>query len=203
MDGTLVDSSLTLARAINHVRKNLGLKAMDDTHILSKVNEADLNTAQYFYEAESFTPQHEQWFADYYSQHHEQEIRLYDGIDSFLKELLEKGYLLALATNAYRVSALESLSYLNILEYFEMVICHDDVPKGKPYPDMLYAVLKKLQIKPNEAIFIGDGARDERASKSANIDYIMVNWGFSYHENNVENNVVESIEKLKEKIINY
>jgi len=199
MDGTLVDSSLTLARAINHVRKNLGLEAMDDTHILSKVNEADLNTAQYFYEAESFTLQHEQWFADYYSQHHEQEIRLYDGVDNFLKWLLEKGYLLALATNAYRVSTLESLSYLNILEHFNMVICHDDVPKGKPYPDMLYAVLKELKTKPSEAIFIGDGARDERASKSANIDYIMVNWGFSYHENNV----VESIATLKEKIINY
>ena len=199
MDGTLVDSSLTLARAINHVRKNLGLEAMNDTHILSKVNEADLNPAQYFYEVDSFTPQHEQWFSDYYSQNHEQEIRLYEGVDTLLKELLEEGYILALATNAYRISTIQSLSYLNILDYFSSVVCHDDVAQGKPHPDMLHKILKELDIKSSESIFIGDGERDKLASKATNIDYVMVSWGFSYHETNV----VDSIEELKEKIIKY
>ena len=199
MDGTLIDSSLTLARAINHVRKNLGLEAMNDEHILSKVNEANLNPAQYFYEVERFTPEHEQWFSNYYSQHHEQEIRLYKGIDTFLKELLQEGYLLALATNAYRVSALESLSYLNILKHFSSVVCHDDVAQGKPHPDMLYKVLKELNIKSSEAIFVGDGERDELASKAANLSYLMVSWGFSEYENST--NIVHSVEKLKEKIM--
>ena len=197
MDGTLIDSSLTLARAINHVRKNLGLEVMNDEHILSKVNESDLNPARYFYEVESFTSEHEQWFSDYYSQHHEQEICLYKGVDEFLKELRKEGYLLALATNAYRVSALESLSYLNILDHFKMVICHDDVTQGKPHPDMLYRVLEALHIKPSEAIFVGDGERDELAAKTANIDYIMVSWGFSEYNNR---DVVHTVQQLKEKI---
>ena len=197
MDGTLIDSSLTLARAINHVRKNLALEAMNDEHILSKVNEADLNPAEYFYEVPNFTAQHERWFSDYYSQNHEQEIRLYKGIDTFLKELLEKGYLLALATNAYRVSALESLSYLNILDHFSMVVCHDDVRRGKPHPDMLYKILKELNVENSEAIFVGDGERDELASIASSIDYIMVNWGFSEHKNNV----VHTVQQLKEKIL--
>ena len=198
MDGTLIDSSLTLARAINYVRNKLGLEAMNDEHILSKVNEAGLNTAEYFYEVPNFTAQHEIWFADYYTKNHEQEIRLYDGIDSFLKELLKEGYLLALATNAYRVSALESLSYLNILDHFSAVVCHDDVSRGKPYPDMLYKILKELNVKKDEAVFVGDGERDELASIASGIDYIMVNWGFSEHENS---RVVHSVQQLKEKIL--
>lgn len=201
MDGTLIDSSLTLARAINHVRQNLGLKAMEEEHILSKVNQADLNPAQYFYETETFSPQQEEWFSGYYTQNHEQEIRLYDGIKNLLEELKEKGFKLALATNAYKISALESLSYLNILEFFDMVICHDEVKRGKPYPDMLYRVLEELNIKNNEAIFVGDGERDEMASNSANIEYIMVNWGFSDYENSQNKNIVHSVKKLKEKIV--
>jgi phosphoglycolate phosphatase len=201
MDGTLVDSSLTLARAINSVRKNLGLKSMDEKHILSKVNEVNLNPAQYFYETKNFTAQHEEWFASYYTQNHEKELRLYEGVGEFLDELREKGYLLALATNAYRVSALQSLSYLKITEKFSAVACHDDVAEGKPSPLMLYKILEELDIKNSETIFIGDGERDELASKNANIDYIMVSWGFSEHENNNKKTIVHNIKKLKEKIL--
>ena len=201
MDGTLIDSSLTLARAINHVRKKLGLEKMDETHILSKVNEVTLNPAQYFYETENFTAQHEEWFATYYTQNHEKELRLYDGVGEFLDELIAKGYLLALATNAYRISTLESLSYLNITEKFSAIACHDDVQEGKPSPLMLYKILDELDIKNSETIFIGDGERDELASKNANIDYIMVSWGFSEHEKNHERDIVHSVKKLKEKIL--
>ncbi len=201
MDGTLVDSSLTLARAINSVRKNLGLEKMDETHILSKVNELNLNPAQYFYETENFTTQHEEWFSTYYTQNHKQELRLYKGVEAFLNELLEENYILALATNAYRISALQALSYLKITNKFSAIACSDDVAEGKPSPDMLYKILEELNIKKSETVFIGDGERDEVASKNANIDYIMVSWGFSEHEKNHERDVVHSIKKLKEKIL--
>lgn len=197
MDGTLIDSSLTLARAINSVRKQLGLEKMNEKHILSKVNQADLNPAKYFYETDSFTTQHEKWFATYYSENHEKELRLYEGIKEFLDELLKKNYIIALATNAYRVSTLQSLSYLKITDRFSAIACHDDVAQGKPYPDMLYKILDELNIKSHEAIFVGDGERDELASKASNIDYIMVSWGFSEHEDNV----VHTVQQLKEKIL--
>jgi len=37
MDGTLVNSSLTIANAINYVRKNLGFEAMEQEYILKRV----------------------------------------------------------------------------------------------------------------------------------------------------------------------
>ena len=46
MDGTLVNSSLTIANAINYVRKNLGFEAMDQTEILRMVNDHTLNPAK-------------------------------------------------------------------------------------------------------------------------------------------------------------
>jgi phosphoglycolate phosphatase len=196
MDGTLIDSSLTLARAINHVRNKLGLEKMEEKHILSKVNEVTLNPAQYFYETDGFSAQQEKWFSTYYTENHEKELRLYKGVRAFLEELREQGYLLALATNAYRVSALQSLSYLKITEQFNSIVCQDDVAEGKPSPLMLNKILQELNIKSSEAIFVGDGERDELASKNANIDYIMVSWGFSEHEDNV----VHTIKQLKEKI---
>jgi len=197
MDGTLVDSSLTIANAINNVREKLSLAPMDEAEILDKVNDPNLNPAVYFYETEQFTPEHEQWFSEYYTQNHEKELRLYEGIEELLNKLKAKGYLLALATNAYRNSTLESLKHLNLMETFDSVVCFDDVKRGKPNPAMLLKILEDLHVSNEEALFIGDGERDMLAAKAANIDYIMVNWGFSEYTENV----IESVEALEQKIL--
>lgn len=198
MDGTLVDSSLTIANAINSVRKNLSLEPMDEKQILDKVNDPHLNPALYFYEAKAFTPEHEEWFSSYYTQHHEEELRLYDGVENLLMKLKEKGYKLAVATNAYRVSTLQSLSHLNILHHFDAVACYDDVAHGKPKPDMLEKLLEELNISVQETLFIGDGNRDKLAAEAISMDYLMVNWGFSNHDD-----AIHSIEKLHERILEF
>jgi phosphoglycolate phosphatase len=198
MDGTLVDSSVTIVNAINHVRAKLGLKPMNKELILEKVNDPHLNPAEFFYEVPAFTEEHEKWFSDYYTQNHEKELQLYDGIEALLKKLKEKSYLLAVATNAYRSSTLESLSHLKVLEYFSSIACYDDVPKGKPSPDMLEKNLKDLNVTVNESIFVGDSERDLLAAKALDMDYLMVNWGFSTYAD-----AIHSVEKLEKTLLDF
>ena len=198
MDGTLVDSSITIVNAINHVRSKLNLEALNKDLILTKVNDPELNPALFFYEVEEFSPQHEQWFSDYYTNNHEKELELYTGINSLLKELKEKGYELAIATNAYRGSTLQSLGHLNVLDYFSSIACYDDVGRGKPAPDMLEKNLEDLKLEVKNAIFIGDSERDLMAANSLKMDYIMINWGFSDYED-----AIRTIDKLKEKILEF
>jgi phosphoglycolate phosphatase len=195
MDGTLVNSSITIANAINYVRKQLGFEPMDTQMLLSKVNDPTINPAQFFYHAPRFEHDHERWFSEYYTRNHDKELVLYDGIKELLEELRHKGFKLAVATNAYRRSTIESLTHLGIYLYFDAIACYDDVYKGKPYPDMLLKLLDELKVPKSEALFIGDGPRDEQAAKRAGIDYIMVDWGFTDHES--EKKVVGSVEELR------
>lgn len=194
MDGTLVNSSITIANAINYVRKNLGFEPMDSMKILGLVNDETINPAQVFYHAKAFDKDHERWFSEYYTKHHDKELVLYDGIKSLLEELKSEGKLLAIATNAYRQSTLESLKYLEIYDLFDAIGCYDDVSEGKPAPDMLYKVLDEVECAPQDAVFIGDGPRDEMAAKAASMDYIMVDWGFTQH---TDKEVVIHVEDLK------
>ena len=198
MDGTLVDSSVTIVNAINHVRSKLNLEALDKDLILTKVNDPKLNPALFFYEVEAFSSQHEQWFSDYYTDNHEKELELYAAIDKLLKELQAKGYKLAIATNAYRGSTLQSLGHLKVLDYFESIACYDDVGRGKPAPDMLEKNLEDLKLEANDAIFIGDSERDLMAAESLNMDYIMINWGFSDYAD-----AIHTVSELKEKILEF
>ncbi|CAA6798990.1 MAG: Predicted phosphatase [uncultured Sulfurovum sp.] len=196
MDGTLVDSSVTIVNAINHVRSKLELEALEAELVLTKVNDPELNPALFFYETEAFTEDHEQWFSEYYTENHEQELELYVGIENLLLELKEEGYHLAISTNAYRGSTLESLTHLNVLEHFSSIACFDDVGRGKPAPDMLEKNLEDLELEAHHAIFVGDSERDLLAANNLDMDYLMINWGFSDYED-----AIHSVEKLKEKIL--
>ena len=196
MDGTLINSSYTIANAINYVRGKLNLTPMDIKLIEEKVNDHNLNPAKYFYEIDNFEKKHEDWFGEYYTLNHKQELALYEGILELLLLLKSSGFKLAVATNAYRSSTIESLTHLKIKDLFDATVSHDEVKRGKPYPDMLYKLLDDFGIDAKDAIFIGDGSRDEIASKRANIDYIMVNWGFSEYKD-----AVKSIDILKSMLI--
>ena len=196
MDGTLVNSSLTIANAINYVRQNLGYEPMDAEHILKHVNDHTVDPARFFYHAKAFEPKHEQWFSEYYTNNHEKELVLYDGIKELLESLEEQGHKLAVATNAYRGSTIESLTHLDVYNHFDAIACYDDVAQGKPHPDMLYKILEETNISKQASWFIGDGPRDEMASKRANIPYIMVDWGFTEHSD-----AVRSVEDLKRMLL--
>jgi phosphoglycolate phosphatase len=195
MDGTLLDSSLTIVNAINFVRSKIGLEPLEEKLILKNINNSAIESSKFYYNAERFTPKHEKWFAEYYSKNHKNEIRFYDGIDNLLAMLKLDGYKLAVATNAYRVSAIESLKHLNIYNKFDTIACADDVSNPKPHPEMLYRILDDLNLSRDEAIFIGDGERDLHASQNANIDYLMVNWGFSDYSD-----AIHSVDMLQKSI---
>jgi phosphoglycolate phosphatase len=192
MDGTLADSSLAIANAINFVRHRLELPPLDPALIVSKINDPHLNASEYFYETERFEARHEAWFAEYYTAHHQQELRLYDGVRELLEWLKGRGCLLAVATNAYRRSTLETLRHLEIDRYFDAMASYDEVPRGKPAPDMLLKILEELRCRREEALFVGDGHRDALAAEAAGIDFILVEWGFSDH-----GDAVESVEELR------
>ncbi len=194
MDGTLVDSSLSIANAINYVRKNLGFQPMEHGHIIRHINDPAINPSQFFYYAKVFDKQHEKWFSEYYTNNHQKELVLYEGIDTLLKKLKNRGRKLAIATNAYRNSTIESLTHLKIYDYFDAIACYDDVLQGKPHPDMLFKILREVRLDPRETLFIGDGPRDEMASQKAGIDYRMVSWGFTKHHNAIKS--VHELEAL-------
>ncbi|MBN2768286.1 MAG: HAD family hydrolase [Campylobacterales bacterium] len=196
MDGTLVDSSGVIAGAINHVRKNLMLPPMDKDKIIANINNHSIDPLKYFYNLKKFDPMCEKWFSEFYSQNHNTHLVIYEGIADILKFLRSQDIKLAVATNAYRQSTLESLKHLGIYDFFDAIACYDDVGEGKPSPKMLEMILGEMRLDVAQSLFVGDGERDAMAAQRAKMDYIMVEWGFSSHED-----AVSSVQALQEKLV--
>lgn len=178
MDGTLIDSSVVICGAINHVRQNLSLPVMKKEDILFAINDLDIHSPRYFYEAEDYEERHIVWFQEYYTHYHDKQVRLYDGIEVLLEKARSK-YQLSLATNAYRVSTLQTLTWVGIKHYFDIIRCGDDVAVSKPHPQMILDILDYYKQASDEAIMIGDSLKDKEAATKAGVDTILVDWGFS------------------------
>ncbi len=182
MDGTLIDSGNVITNTINYVRSNLGLEAIEKYEMLEKLNDPTINSAKYFYGTKEFTDEQTKLFHEYYDTHCISDIVLYDGILELLKALEAKNCILSVATNASREFALKMLKHLEIEHCFTSVTGASCVPNPKPHPDMILKTLNESKIDHKNAVLIGDSHKDRLAAKAANIDGILVNWGFTDHK---------------------
>lgn len=195
MDGTLIDSGTSITNTVNHVRENLGFEKMEKNFILEKVNDPSINASEFFYGTPDFTEEQKVLFEDHYNANCLKDLELYEGIQKLIDDL--KGdFTLAIATNANSVFAKKMLDHLEIGKHFHTILGYDSVAKPKPHPEMVYKILDTHDIQKNNAQLIGDSHKDIMAADKAGVDSVLVNWGFSNHEENA----IETIEELEKRI---
>lgn len=195
MDGTLINSGFAITNSINYVRENLGLEELERNFILEKLNEPDINSAEFFYGTKEFTPKQTKLFEEYYDKHCLSDLVLYDGIAKLIDDLKDD-FKLAVATNANSLYARRMLNHVGIGENFSTILGYDSVKNPKPHPEMVNKILNKYSVSNTNAQMIGDSHKDIIAATKAGVDSVLVNWGFSNHEKDA----IETIEQLEEKI---
>lgn len=89
-----------------------------------------------------------------------------------LKKL--KKYKLAVFTGRPKIEADFALKRFDIEKYFKAVAVKEDVREGKPSPEGLLKIIKKLGVKSNEAAYVGDNLADLKAAKNAEVNFIGV-----------------------------
>jgi phosphoglycolate phosphatase len=67
------------------------------------------------------------------------------------------------------------------------------VEHPKPKGDMLKFSCEKLQILKENSIMVGDSKKDLNAAKDFGIRCVLVNWGFSEHQENEGTNIVHDV----------
>jgi len=101
-----------------------------------------------------------------------------DGAKEVLNTLHSDGVLLGIASNKFGHFSRGALIHLGVSDYFKSVIGAGDVPRNKPFPDMIHAALKEMDLLPEEAIFVGDTLTDIETGKQARVDVYSLPTGF-------------------------
>ncbi len=87
---------------------------------------------------------------------------------------MSKKYKLGVVSGNYRLTVIKALQRCGFRKYIKAVVTIDDVPVSKPSPLPLLSVLKKLRVKPSNAVYVGDHPDDIKAAKNAGMYSIGV-----------------------------
>lgn len=87
-------------------------------------------------------------------------IKPVPGLRVFLEKAIKCSLKLGVVTSDNHDQAKAHLNVLGIDSYFKRVIGHDQVKRGKPFPDMVYKACGDLAIAPERTLIIGDSNGD-------------------------------------------
>lgn len=176
LDGTLIDSSLDLANAVNRLRHHLTLPPLAVETALSFVGDGATKLIQRSLPAGMYRPEHLQMFLQLYSDHLIEHSTCYPGIREFLAH--HHTAKLAVVTNKPYQLAIDLLQGLELFEPFSCIIGGDSLPEKKPHSLPIIHTLQQLNIAPANCVMIGDHHTDLRSAEAACVASCFCHYGF-------------------------
>ncbi len=82
--------------------------------------------------------------------------------------------------------------------HFKVTISYEDTTNHKPHPDPLLLAAKKLGLKPEECVYIGDVENDLVAAKACGMKFIA----YSQEKINWAELQISSFKQLEKTIVN-
>lgn len=95
-----------------------------------------------------------------------------DKLESTVKDLGKK-YILAIVTSRISDSFFKFKKLINLRESFGVVVYYGDTEKHKPDPEPLLLALERLNLRPEEAVYVGDTRSDIQAGKAAGMKVVI------------------------------
>jgi HAD superfamily hydrolase (TIGR01509 family) len=102
---------------------------------------------------------------------------LIPGVDAMLAQLRGK-YPMAVVSARDEKGTLRFLEQFDLVKYFDVIVTGQSAEHTKPYPDPILFAARKMNVKPEECLMIGDTTVDMRAGTSAGAQTVGVLCGF-------------------------
>jgi putative hydrolase of the HAD superfamily len=193
LDNTLVDFMLLKERAIE-----AAIHSMIDAGLELTAVEADKKIHEiYSKEGIEYQQVFDQLFLNLYGEVNqkivsagivayrtarEAALKPYPKVFPTLIELIKMGMKLAVVSDAPSKEAWLRLSYINFHHLFDVVITYDDTCVKKPSAAPFNLALKKLNLKPEECLMIGDWAeRDMVGAKAVGMKTVFARYGDTFN----------------------
>lgn len=187
LDGTMVDTALDFHAAINRMRSDLSLAAIDVdivrnfvgkgfAHLVRGTLGVGLTTA----EAERFSGEAGALFRRHYADVNGKWSKLYPGVMDGLQAMRDKGLQLACVTNKQAAFTYPLLEKMGVHTLFDAIYPGDSLPKMKPDPLPMLTVFERFKLQPHEVVAIGDSSNDSQAARAAGCWVLSVPYGYNH-----------------------
>jgi putative hydrolase of the HAD superfamily len=96
------------------------------------------------------------------------------GVEDYIRQGKARGMKLAVASSSGHSWVDGHLKHRGLFHYFDAIICKEDVPNIKPYPDLFLAALDVLHVFADQAVIFEDSLHGVEAARRAGIRVVLV-----------------------------
>ena len=181
LDGTLVDSRLDLANAVNATRAHMGMDALENERVYTYVgNGAPVLVRRALGEqaTEAEVQEGLEFFLEYYREHDLDYTVLYPGVKDTLERLRKAGKRMAVLTNKPVRMSSSIVEGLGVAPYFFRVYGGNSFEFKKPHPIGVDALIKEAGVTREVTLMVGDSSVDVQTARNAGIACCGVTYGF-------------------------
>jgi phosphoglycolate phosphatase len=181
LDGTLIDSKLDLAHAVNATRSHMGLSPLEHERVYSYVGNGAPVLIRRALGPEATEPQVEEaleFFLEYYREHYLDYTVLYPGVRESLDRLRDAGKRMAVLTNKPVRISKAILDGLGVGPHFFQVYGGNSFDFKKPHPIGVKTLIKEAGVTADRTLMIGDSNVDVQTAVNAGIQCCGVTYGF-------------------------
>lgn len=188
LDGTLVDTAPDLAAALNAALRHHQQSELAYQVIRPIVSNGANALIKLGFGSHLSPAEHEkitQFFLAHYQQNIANKSALFQGLDRALEHLDNQQIPWGIVTNKPEFLTTPLLKALGLYDRAACIVCGDQVSHPKPHPEPILLACKKLDISPNNAIYLGDAERDIRAGRLAGLKTIACAFGYIPDTDNI------------------
>ncbi len=175
MDGTLTQTNQLIFDSFNFIVEKYQGKRMTPDEITALFGPPE-EGALIPIVGEHRLPQAMNEYLSFYRMHHNRLARLYPGINEILRESKKKGKILALFTGKGIHTTTITLEELDLTNIFDCVVTGNDVDRHKPSGEGILRILERFDLRPDEALMVGDSVSDVKASREAGVRMAAALW---------------------------
>ncbi|MDP3918764.1 MAG: TIGR02253 family HAD-type hydrolase [Nanoarchaeota archaeon] len=124
-------------------------------------------------------------------------MECYPGVRRTLEKLKEKGLKLAIVSDAPSRQAWIRLCSLEIENFFDVVVAHEETGKFKPNKEPFEIALNKLGVSAEECVMVGDHPdRYVKGANSLGMVSVLAQYGQRFESEEKADHVIQKFEEL-------
>lgn len=181
LDGTLLDSALGIAHALNDLRATHGLPPLPYETIRPAVSlggpgllklafNISVQDKNYLSLRKEFLRHYEPYLENY--------SEFFSGAISMLDNIEQYKITWGIVTNKITAFTEKIFKALDLYDRASVIVCADTLPYKKPHPEPLRHACRQIHCLPEQAVYIGDAQHDVTAAHEAGLAAGVVTYGY-------------------------
>jgi pyrophosphatase PpaX len=175
LDGTILDTNELIIRSFLHALRGVTPPEFGREQIIPHMGKPLKDQLRHFAGRDDIDDLYAA-YREYNWREHDALVTAFPHVAEVLERLKAAGLKIGVVTTKLRVTSMRGMKLVGIDGFMDTVVAFDDVEHPKPHPEPVLKALEQLDVRPEDALMVGDSPADMESALAAGAVPVGVAW---------------------------